>query len=455
MRISMICRVWLGAFCIVSLPACVSVPPHGGFAEVRELVEPRLVDSTGLIQPGDDALRVLVRQWLDEPLTADKAVRIALVLNRGLQAEYQRLGIAQADLVAAGLLNNPGVRFQVRHADGPDKAEWDLELGLASLVLRPLKKRLAGEQFARTQLSVGVAVLDLAADTRNTYYELVAASQTQSLHEDIAAAARASAELAERFHSAGNIDELAVLRERDALADAEIALAQSRLLRQSLRSRLTRLIGLSPTDMWQSTSQLPDLPVERFVRGDLLATASRYRLDLAAARRAITELETAVDLDKRNRWVRDSEIGVTGERHDGESRIGPSVSIELPIFHQHQADVARAQAELQRARHDEAAMQAEAADQVTTAHAQLQAARSIAEQLEQIVIPGRRRTVELTQQQYNYMLTGAFELLHARQQEYRARQAYIDAKRDFWRAHNQLERAVGTNLPLSDAGESS
>ena len=48
-----------------------------------------------------------VKALLGNDLTAEAAVQIALLNNRKLQAVYNRLGIAQADLVQAGLPPNP------------------------------------------------------------------------------------------------------------------------------------------------------------------------------------------------------------------------------------------------------------------------------------------------------------------------------------------------------------
>ena len=52
--------------------------------------------------PSDPTLRLLQKE-----LSVDTAVQIALLNNRDLQGSYASLGIAQADLVEAGLLENP------------------------------------------------------------------------------------------------------------------------------------------------------------------------------------------------------------------------------------------------------------------------------------------------------------------------------------------------------------
>ena len=62
----------------------------------------------------------------------------------------------------------------------------------------------------------------------------------------------------------------------------------------------------------------------------------------------------------------------------------------------------------------------------------------------------REVVVARTQEQVNYMLVGAFDVLRAKQDEYTAYQQYLEAVRDYWRARVELSRAIGTRLP-SDA----
>ena len=78
-----------------------------------------------------------------------------------------------------------------------------------------------------------------------------------------------------------------------------------------------------------------------------------------------------------------------------------------------------------------------------------------------MVIPVREAAVTFTQQEYNYMLVGVFELIAAKQAEYDSYQEYLEAVRDYWIARAQLEHAIGGNpgrttraAPPSD-GESS
>lgn len=71
------------------------------------------------------------------------------------------------------------------------------------------------------------------------------------------------------------------------------------------------------------------------------------------------------------------------------------------------------------------------------------ALRRLVEHYREVVIPVREAAVAFTQQEYNYMLVGAFELILAKQAEYDAYQEYVEAVRDYWITRSDLERATG------------
>jgi len=62
------------------------------------------------------------------------------------------------------------------------------------------------------------------------------------------------------------------------------------------------------------------------------------------------------------------------------------------------------------------------------------------------VLPLSERFVALTQQEYNFMLRGTFELLLARRDEIEAYRDYIEVVRDYFIARSDLERAAGGRI---------
>ncbi len=74
------------------------------------------------------------------------------------------------------------------------------------------------------------------------------------------------------------------------------------------------------------------------------------------------------------------------------------------------------------------------------------AARRRAEYFHDVILPRRRRIITFSQQQYNFMLIGAFQLLLAKQHEIAAEREHLESLTDYWITRSELERAVGGNL---------
>jgi cobalt-zinc-cadmium efflux system outer membrane protein len=79
-------------------------------------------------------------------------------------------------------------------------------------------------------------------------------------------------------------------------------------------------------------------------------------------------------------------------------------------------------------------------------------ARSIVEEYARGLVPLRENIAKFSQQQYDAMLLGVFQLIQAKQSEFAAYREYIEALRDYWIARSDLERAVGTRLIEAAAG---
>ena len=105
---------WIGL-----LIGCASVPKEAGFPDVQKLIEQRIGRQVDWNQgtPEDVKVAEVIQSMLKQELTLDTTVQIALLNNRSLQATYEELGIAQADVVQAGLLRNPTFGASFRFPD--------------------------------------------------------------------------------------------------------------------------------------------------------------------------------------------------------------------------------------------------------------------------------------------------------------------------------------------------
>jgi cobalt-zinc-cadmium efflux system outer membrane protein len=400
----------------------------------------------------DIELQQRVQTLLRQPLSAEAAVQIALLRNPRLQIEYARLGVAAADVLEASQLSNPTLSTRVLAPLNGNYATLiggGLAQSFSDLLLRHARKRLGVGEYQRAELLIAAAIFELTADVRTAWYSAVGAQQVAAMRATMAAAAQTAAELAGRFHDAGNISDLQLTLERAAAAHERLASTRARADATRARAALNELLGLDGEEAhWTIAEKLP-VPVPREDAAEtLLAIARSQRLDLLAARREVALLEQSLATTRRYRWLGRVDAGVEAERDDDRARlVGPSLTFEVPLFNQGQAAIARARALLDEQRGRLRALEVSVDNAVRLGVERVEAAREIAEDYRSALIPERDSALASAQENANYMLIGTFELLATKQEQYAAYQGYLEAVRDYWLARIELMRSVGARLP--------
>ena len=435
------------------LVGCASTSPDAAFRDVSRAAEQRVGHplrwSRGTAE--DREVEALVRDLLGRELTVDQAVQVALLNNRSLVATYEELSISQADLVQAGLLKNPSFRAGMTTAEA-DRLDPNLVLGVSwdflHVFMLPAKKKIAAAELEAVERRVEGAVVTLTADVKRAYFELQAAQQILALREIIARAGRASAELASAQLEAGNASELDVATHREASQALALDLVRAEADVLAARERLTALLGLwGAGTAFRIPGLLPELPPSDPPLGDLEALGIAQRFDLDAMRKEREALDRTFALARTARFTGGLTGGLEGGRlTDGHVSLAPSGEIELPIFDQRQALVARAEARVRQADDRLYARGVEVRSEIRAAKERLAFARSTVLLYQREVIPLRERVVALTQERYDAMLLGVYQLLGAKQAETHAYREYIEATRDYWIARVDVERAVGGRL---------
>ena len=119
-----------GAAALLLLAGCASFSTDGGFGKVADLTRERTGRATTWQRTSReaDSAQARVAELLRQPLSADTAVELALLNNRGLQAHFFELGIAESDLVQAGRLANPSFAFSRVAGGGVTEIDRSLSL---------------------------------------------------------------------------------------------------------------------------------------------------------------------------------------------------------------------------------------------------------------------------------------------------------------------------------------
>jgi cobalt-zinc-cadmium efflux system outer membrane protein len=430
-----------------------TVALNAGFDDVRATVEERnggkIFWNSGTELDKDAAEKI--RSLLKNKLTADEAVQIALLNNRELQAVYSELGVAQADLVQAGLLKNPifdaAILFPVSHGGRPD-LELSAVMNFLDIFYMPLRKRVAAARFEEAKIRVTGTVLDFAARVRTAFYIHQANEQMLELRRTIVQALMASLEVAGRLHEAGNITDLDLARERALTEASKLALRSAEVAVRQSREELNTLMGLWGKDTeWQAEGRLPDIPADPIQTQDVERIALSRSVDLSSARQRLVATGEQLGFNRLTALVSELHIGAQGEREEGSWEIGPVFEFPIPLFDQGQGRIGRAAAELRRAQQEYFALAVRIRSTARAIRDRMEGARDRALYYRDILLPLHERIVNETQLQYNAMQLGPFQLLRAREQQIETGVAYIEALRDYWLGRGDLGQILSGRLP--------
>ena len=194
-----------------------------------------------------DEVHARVAALLRKPLTADTAVQIALLNNRGLQAAYNALGIAEAEMVAAHL---PPSR-RCRSSDCPIRWSWKSS-GASSEISwrsRPCRRARRSRPTVSSRRNCGRRRKPCGSRRRRgaPIYTAVAARQTAAFLDQAKSAAETATKLAKRLGETGAMNKIDQSREYVFYAEVTGQLGTARQRMSSEREKLIRALGLGAT----------------------------------------------------------------------------------------------------------------------------------------------------------------------------------------------------------------
>jgi cobalt-zinc-cadmium efflux system outer membrane protein len=396
---------------------------------------------------GNEAIEKVVSAKLSGEMTVDDTVAVSLLKNPKLRALYRGLGVAQSDLVAAGLPENPV--FSAERRFRGKAAEFDVAQEFMSVFLIPLRSRIAESEFERERLRITHEVLHHTAEVRTGYFQVQAAEQMVEMRRSVARAMDASLEAARSLRKAGNTSTLEVAQEERGANRARLELADAELEAAMNRERVNVLLGLwGEETKWHIPPRLPEVPEDDISSEELEKRAITDRLDLASLRAEIESLAQSLGLTNITSVLPSLTIGGHSEREpEGDNTAGPSLSFPISIFNRGQSARARAKYLLLEAEDRYAALAVEIRSEVRMAFARMTLAKNKAQFYKREVLPVQQVVSDQTQLQYNGMFLGVFQLLQAKQAQIDAGRDYIQALSEYWLARTELEKALEWRLP--------
>jgi outer membrane protein TolC len=441
------------AFAVAALllSACASFSPDGGMSLTTDIASRDLHKDVAAIRTEDDATaaRAKVNHLLKRPLTAESAVQIALLNNRGLQAAYNELGIADAVRVQQSLPPNPMI--SITRISGSAETEIDRQIvgSILALATLPARTEIATQRFRQAQLFAALETLRVAADTRRAFYRAVAAQQLVGLLGQANAAAATTAQLARRLGETGAMNKLDQARELAFHADVTTQLASAKRRAASERERLIRSLGLWGNDLaFTLPITLPPLPKRALTLPAVEQDAVHRRVDLQIARIELDTLARSYGLTKATRFVNVLDAGyadkITKDKATGDHirDRGFTVSLEVPIFDFGEARLREAEQTYLQAVNRLAQKAIDVRSQARDAYRSYRSTYDIARHYQRDVLPLRKIISDEMMLRYGAMQVDVFALLTEARQKIAANVGAVEALRDFWLASADLSAAI-------------
>ncbi|NUM75526.1 TolC family protein [candidate division KSB1 bacterium] len=430
---------------------CASTSPRVAFNEVHAELKQRGVDSLYWHSGAEEDRQVgeAMARLLEQNLTAETAVQIALLNNRRLQSVYQTLGIAQADLVQAGLLSNPvfGGEYRFAVTGGLGTLGLSVAQSFLELFYIPLRKRVAKSQLEEAKITVAGLVLDFEYETRLMFYQVQANAQLVEMFQQVGQAMASGYDFARRLHAAGNITDLELNQQRDLYEQARLDLRQVEADLIHSRERLNQLMGLYGEQIhWKAMDRLADVPGKEIDVERLEARVIEQSLDLKLAAQRIITAGHRLGFTKTTALIPWLDIGVDAEKTEA-WEVGPALSFPIPLFDQGRPRIARNRAELRQEQERYTAFAVEIRSIARQYQNHLEAAKDMARHYRQVILPLRERITNETQLQYNAMQVGLLDLLRAREQQIEAGKAYVHTLYEYWSAKIAIELLLRGRVP--------
>lgn len=369
----------------VLFTGCATHRPEVKIEETLDLVEQRLHERPAWTAPWDE----LPPAWDGKTvLGVDEAVVLALRNNRELRADLEMIGKASADLLQAGLLQNPVINFMAMFPDGGGRSMLRSNAlplqPLQELWLIPAREKVATAQVQQAVLRVADRAVETATAARRVYARIQYTQRAIELIRENMAVVDQTMQLIQIRQTAGkatqvevNVPRIRVFRLRSELLAMEAE-------QNNLKREMLMLMGFAAaTDAWsvEPIHELDDPLAPALSEEELIAAAQSQRLDLLAAEWELTASERRIELMRREGWP-ELALGLTFERsaaprsqnptlagragnaatqslsggapessalmpftpkaRDMKYLVGPMIEMELPIFDRNQAQVAKA-----------------------------------------------------------------------------------------------------------------
>jgi cobalt-zinc-cadmium efflux system outer membrane protein len=376
-------------------------------------------------------------------VTLEQVEKIARDLNPTLRQAEAEIRAAKARQQQAGLYPNPTVGYTGDEIRGGSVGGGKQGFFAQQTIVTSGKLGLTREVFAKqsklAEIEAEEQRLRVESAVRMAFLRVLAAQELLDARRDLAKIAQDAVDTQRRLMNTGQADETEVL---DAEVDAQRMRLASRMQENTLREE------------WRSLSAVigqPDMPVAT-VAGDLEKDWPELSEEQAvdaiakespAVRIADADVARAQAVLARARREPIPDVQVRGGMEYNNESLGKvpfakgwegiaEVSAQIPIFNRNQGDVAAARAEIDRAEQEKKRIALTLRERAAAAVDQYANARLMAVEFRDEMLPRAKKSYGLMVAKYGLMLASYPRVLEAQKKLFELQVEYIAALEGVW-----------------------
>ena len=435
---------------LLLLGGCASIDPAPDYARAQDEAR-AATGAKALYQPGEEErAREQVVVLLEGGLTSQEAVQVALLNNRALRELLFEIGVRRADAVQAGLLSNPSLEALVRFPEGGGSSttEGGLVQNLIELQYLPARKQAAESHVERTVLDVAQRAVIVAAQAKAGYFTARASRSALSVAEENLKTAQDFLELTLERQEAGATTQVDVNAARSTHLEQQVLVRAAKFAALDAKRRLALALGIAtPPEEIELADALAAPPDHTLDLQRLLTVAHEHRLDLRSAAKNVEATGSVVPLERQRKW-RNVSGGLAFESEGGDLALGPAIELELPIFDQNQAQIAKAEYRYAQALRRLEGVTANVGQQVRGAYERYAMAQDTARLYRTELLPLREASLDLARESFAAGKTGFLSVLEAQDRLLATRREYVDRLEAVALSIPDLEAACGRPLEV-------
>ncbi len=297
---------------------------------------------------------------------------------------------------------------------------------------------------ALAQANAAQRVRQFALEVQRAWVDAVTARQALGLLRQVNEAAVRGLALGQRMVQAGNWSQVPLLQQQSMASATALQLAQAQQQAFTSKERLIRLLGVIDPASIQVPDNLPPLPKTALTINDLEAQAMRNRPALALANLDAQRVTTGVPAQDPQRWKDAARQSIEGviETTSANSPVFSPLPVSAPLLDTTRLVLSHDLAEVAQAQAHARELEVNTRSLAREAYFRYRTALDVAQHQMNEGVRIATAQQEETQTRYNGMIQGTWDLLASARARIQSIHAAVQAQRDFWMAHMDLQAVL-------------